>query len=191
MFVAFGDKRCSLRLLKKFNTITERVAKLKSSHSRNRNSIQDLHAVIDQPLPRLLNVVNLISDVCLALTWIDSVFDPNMHLPITNREPESSAAGELSSSAGAEDDVVSAGASVAVELSSEPQAASPKDIVSASAASPVLATRVRLRLVFMVCLSVGGAVLVRRVARRVLVVRYDRAVGLARGLRTRPGLRRR
>ena len=33
------------------------------------------------------------------------------------------------------DDVVSAGASVAVELSSEPQAASPKDIVSASAAS--------------------------------------------------------
>ena len=76
--------------------------------------------------------------------------------------------------------MVSAGASVAVELSSEPQAASPKDIVSASAASPVLATRVRVRLVFMVCLSVGGAVLVRRVARSVLVVRYDRAVGLGR-----------
>ena len=54
----------------------------------------------------------------------------------------SSSIGELSSSAGV-DDVVSAGASVAVELSSEPQAASPKDIVSASAASPVLATRVR------------------------------------------------
>ena len=88
----------------------------------------------------------------------------------------SSAAGELSSSAGAEDDVVSAGASVAVELSSEPQAASPKDIVSASAASPVLATRVRVRLVFMVCLSVGGAVLVKRVARRVLVVRCRRPV---------------
>ena len=102
----------------------------------------------------------------------------------------SSSAGELSSSAGV-DDVVSAGASVAVELSSEPQAASPKDIVSASAASPVLATRVRVRLVFMVCLSVGGAVLVRRVARRVLVVRYERAGRIGPAAPDQTGLRRR
>jgi hypothetical protein len=74
--------------LDKLNAVAERIPELEALVSRDGHSLLDFHSRSDQALPPRREVADRIANVSLDCAPFDALLRADMHLAITDLEPE-------------------------------------------------------------------------------------------------------
>src|SRR5688572_23620229 len=84
-----------MRMLEEFDSVAERIAKLKTSVSRDLNTRRHLGAILGQRSAEIFKAFDKKRDMRFRSVAVGIVFRPDVQLPLSDGKPESAAAGEF------------------------------------------------------------------------------------------------